>query len=129
VGDRETVRFGIDLIQEPPAIVFVEDTSEAPRLMLKGLNVLYFNKKNVTRLGGLDLERAGEVMDLGEVDVQNVISTVVVLDLSTSPVETLYLDSLSILDGTTGGDWQRSDGISERREWVAPSGCHLFCKH
>jgi hypothetical protein len=32
--------------------------------VVEGLNILNLDKENITWLGGLDLERTGEVMDL-----------------------------------------------------------------
>ena len=60
-----TVRLGIDLIEETTSIVFVEDTSEAPRMVLEGLNILYLDEEDVAWLGILDLERTRKVMNLG----------------------------------------------------------------
>ena len=76
-----SIRLGIDFIEEPSAVVLVlkdislsvsidieyaltyEDASEPPRLFLHWLNVLDFHQKYITRLGGLNLERSGQVMN------------------------------------------------------------------
>ena len=47
IGERgweSGLRFGIDLVEESTAIVLVEDTGEAPGLLLEGLHVLDLNK-------------------------------------------------------------------------------------
>lgn len=60
---------GIDFIQEPASIVFVEDTGEAPGVVLEWLDIVDLDEKNVTGFGVLNLEWAGQVVDLSQVDV------------------------------------------------------------
>jgi len=84
-------------------------------------------------VGTLDVERSREVVDLGQVDVPDVVCAVVVPDLATGPalvlisgrtmlvtitprrdtlyipIDTLNLDSLAILDGGRGGDWRECE--------------------
>jgi hypothetical protein len=55
------------------SILLREDTSETPGRVLKRLHVLDVHNKDITRLGGLNLEGSGQVMDLGEVDVADVV--------------------------------------------------------
>jgi hypothetical protein len=94
---------GVYLVKKPATIVLVEYTRKSPWLMLEGLHILNFNKQDITRFGFLDLEWSREVVNLSQVDVPDIIGTVVVLDLTTSPIETFNLDRLSVLDGTTEG--------------------------
>ena len=44
-------------------------------------------------------------MNLGQIDVADVVGRVVVLDLTTGPVDALDLDCLPILDCTRNGNW------------------------
>ena len=53
----------IDVIEEASSVVFVEDSSETPWVLLEGLNVLNFNEENIARLGSFDLEWARQIMD------------------------------------------------------------------
>lgn len=62
------------------------------------MNVLNVNDKHVSRLGSLDLEGPGKIVDLGQVDVANIVCRIVVLDLAARPIDTLNLYSLSVLD-------------------------------
>lgn len=82
----------------------MEDTCETPRLVLEGLDILDLNEKDVTGLRSLNLEWAGEVVDTGEVDVLDVVCGIVVLDLTTGPVETFDLDDFVVCDLAAGRD-------------------------
>lgn len=81
----------------------MENASESPRVIFEGLYILDFDKENVSRLGCLDLERTGQVMNLCQVDIDHVVGIVGVLDLSSSPVQALNLDGLAVLDGSAEG--------------------------
>jgi hypothetical protein len=94
----------VNLIEETAAIAPVEDASEAPRVVLERLDVHDLDEQDVARHRGLDLEWAAQVVDLGEVDIADVIGRVVVLDLAAGPVDTLNLDCLSVLDRAGGRD-------------------------
>ena len=111
--EGKSLRVGVYLIQKPSTIALVEDTCEAPWLLLERLDVLDLDHKNVPRLCCLDLERAREIMDLSQIDVLHVIGAVVVFDLATSPVDALDLDDLAILDGSAEGDC-----VSESIRWM-----------
>jgi hypothetical protein len=41
-------------------------------------------------------------MNLGQIDIADVVGRVVVLDLAAGPVDTLDLDRLAVFDGTRG---------------------------
>lgn len=97
------LRFGVYLVQKAAAVVLVEDAGEAPWVVLEGLNVLDLHEKNVARLCCLDFKGTRQIVDLGQVDVLHVVGAVIVLDLASSPVHTLDLDGLTILDGPTEG--------------------------
>lgn len=86
---RETtvLRRRIDLIQEASSIALIEDTREAPRLVLEWLNVHDFNKQDVTRFCPFNFKRATEIMDLGQVYVLDIVGRVVVPNLAASPVD------------------------------------------
>lgn len=92
------LRVRIDLIQEPASILLMEDTCEAPRLVLEGLNIHNFDEKDIPWLGLFDFEWTREVVDSSEVNVQDVVGAIIVLDLAAGPVETFDLDRFSIFD-------------------------------
>lgn len=69
--------------------------------MLKRLNILNFDKQHVARLSIFNLERSAEVMNLGKVNISDIVGTVIVADLSASPVNTFDLYCLTILDFAT----------------------------
>lgn len=89
---------GVDFVEETSAIVFFEDTSEAPWLLLERLHVLDLDNEDIARLGVLHLKGSTQVMDLGQVDVLHVICAVVVANLATSPIHALNFYNLSIFD-------------------------------
>lgn len=66
-------RGGIDLVQEPTAILLGKDPREAPRLVLEGLHVHNLNKEDVAWLSALDLEGPAEVVYLGEIHILDVV--------------------------------------------------------
>jgi hypothetical protein len=98
------LRLGIDLVQEPAAIVLVKNAREPPRLVLEWLYVLNLHEEHISRFGRFNLERAREIVDLSQVDVQDIVSTVIVLDLSARPVQAFDLDRLSIFDRSAERD-------------------------
>lgn len=101
---RHYSRLGIDLIQQPPSILAMEDAAESPRLVLERLHILDLDQQNVARFGGVDVKRAGKIVDLGEVDVFDVVRGIVVLDLAAGPVETFDLDDFAVGDLSAGRD-------------------------
>lgn len=102
-GD-DIIRFRINLIQEPTPITLLKDTCEPPRLVLEGLHILNLDEEDVAWLCGLDLKWAGEVVDLREIDVFDVVGRIVVLDLAAGPVETFDFDDFVVGDFGVGGD-------------------------
>lgn len=92
------IRIRIDLIQEPATIVFVKDASESPRLVLEGLDIHDLDQENIARFRILNLKRTREVVDFCEIYVEDIFGAVIVLDLTTCPVEALNLHSLTVLD-------------------------------
>ena len=56
------------------------------------------NYEHVSWLGGFNLERPGQIVDLGEIDIFHVVCTIVVADLSSRPIDAFNLDNLAILD-------------------------------
>ena len=95
----------VDLVKETTTVLLIKDTGETPWLILHRLDVLNLDKQNITRLSGLDFKWTSKVVDLGQVDVTHVICAVVVADLSSSPVHTLNLDHLSVLDRAMHRDY------------------------
>ena len=77
---------GVVLVKETAAVVFVEYPGEAPGVVLEGLDVHDLYKEDVAGLGAFDLERSGEVVNLGEINVLDIVGAVIVLDLPTCPI-------------------------------------------
>lgn len=73
-------------------------------MVLEGLHVLYLEDKHVTRFCGLDVEGAGQVVNLAQIDVFDVFGIVGVLDLAAGPVYTFDFHYLVVLDGTDRRD-------------------------
>lgn len=121
----------IDLIQKPPTIILVKDPGKPPRLMFEGLHIMNLHEQHVTRLGALDLERPGQVVHGGQVDVQHVLGAVVVFDLAAGPVDAFDLDGLAVFDRAAEGDCSEGGArvskpgslVGGRRANVL-SGCH-----
>lgn len=77
-------------------------------------------------------------MDLGEVDILDVVGGIVVLDLAAGPVETFDLDDFVVGDFAACGDWFRlnevmismalGDYVRSIETVAVPSGCHRFCR-
>ena len=112
-GNR-SLRFRIDFVEESTAIVFVENACEAPRLVLEWLYVLDFDDEDVSWFGVFNFERAGQVVNLGQVDVLHVICTVIVANLSSCPINTFNLNDFSILD--FGSEWDCGRSQWQSRE-------------
>lgn len=93
-------------VQEPTAVLLIEHGGEAPWTLLKRLHILDLDNEDVTGLCALDLERTGEVVHAGQVTVFDVVGTVVVLDLSASPVYALDLDGLAWDDLACEWNWR-----------------------
>lgn len=79
-GEKEKKKGG-----ETHAVAPVKDAGEAPRPVLERLDVHDLDEEQVARLGALDLEGPGEVVDAGEVHVLDVVGAVIVLDLAARP--------------------------------------------
>jgi len=88
----------VDFVQEASTIIFREHAGEAPWLVLEGLYILDVDQKNITRLGGLDLEWSSEVVNSSQIYISDVIRRIIVLDLSACPVDALDLDCFLVLD-------------------------------
>lgn len=73
-------------------------------MILEWLNILDFDEEDIPRFGCFDLEGTREIVNLGQVDVLDIVGTVVVLDLPSCPVKTFDLDSLTIFDGSAERD-------------------------
>lgn len=86
------------------SILFGKDSCEAPWLVLQRLHILDLHDEYVSRLSSLDIERTGQVVNSGEIDISHVIGRVIIANLSSRPVHAFDLDSLAILDVANGGD-------------------------
>ena len=98
VKRKRSLRFRIDFVEEPTAVIFVEDAGEAPGLLLEGLYVLDLDDEGVSWFGVFNFERTGQVVNLGQIDVLHVICTVIVANLTSCPINAFNLNDFSILD-------------------------------
>jgi hypothetical protein len=96
--------FRVDLVEEAAPIFLREHASESPGVVVEGLDVLDLDEEDIAGLGGFDFKRAREVMDLGQVDVLDVVGGVVVFDLAAGPVEAFDFDDFVVGDGAAEGD-------------------------
>lgn len=80
-----SLRRGVVFVEEASAVAALEDAREAPWLVLEGLDVHDLDEQDVAGLGALDLEGTAEVVDLGQVDVEDVVCRVIVADLAAGP--------------------------------------------
>ena len=99
------------LIQKSSAVVFVEDSSETPWVVLERLNILDFNEEDIAGFSGFDLERSREIVDLSQVDVLDIVGAVVVANLAACPIEAFDLDDFAVLDGAAEGNWVGVSGL------------------
>lgn len=122
-------RLGIVVFEETATIATIKDSSKAPRRVLKRLYVANVDYKKIARLSALDVKRAGQVVDLGQVDVADIVGAIVVANLSASPVDAFNLDSLSRLNAADGRDCRPKVKINSQRrgmldiiayEWTSP---------
>jgi len=60
-------------------------------------------------LTAFDVEWAGKIVDLCQVNIANIICAVIVADLTACPVETLYLDCLTRFNGCNTRNYKISD--------------------
>lgn len=88
----------IDLIQKATAILVAKDSCGAPRLMLEELHLLDLHHDYIAGLGAFDLERSRQVMDLCQLNISDVVGTVIIADLPSRPINALDIDNLAILD-------------------------------
>lgn len=95
-GNNSRIR--IQFIQETTAILLCKDTGESPRLILQRLHILNLYDKYISRFGIFDLKGSAEVVDLGQIDVLDVVCIVGVFDLTASPVDALDFDYFAISD-------------------------------
>lgn len=82
----------------------MEDAGESPRVVLERLDIVDFDAEHVARLSTLDFEWSREVMDLAQVYGQDVVCGVIVLDLTTSPIDTFNLDGFAVLNCAAEGN-------------------------
>lgn len=101
-------RVRVNLVEKATSVVSIKHTSVSPKLIRKWLQVNYFNHEHISRLRAGHLERSRQVMDLCEIDVSNIISVIVVLDLASGPVYAFNVDDFSILD--CAGRWYYGEG-------------------
>jgi hypothetical protein len=100
---KKDSRLRINLIQKPPTIRLPKNPRKPPRRLLQRLHILNLHNQHVPRLRGLDVERAGQVVDFREVDIPHVVGRVVVADLSAGPVDAFDFDDFVGGDGGVGG--------------------------
>ena len=67
------------------------------------LDILDLDYEDIAWFSSLNLKWAREIVDLGQVDIQHIICTVIISNLAASPVHAFDLHDLAILDGSTEG--------------------------
>ncbi len=119
-------RLGVVLLEETTTVVAIKDTSEAPGRVIKRLHIGNVDNKKIARLSALDIKGPGQVVDFGQVDIANVVGTVVVANLPASPVNTFNLDRLAGLNAADSGDCRANGkGYSQWQNmlvWVVNDG-------
>lgn len=110
----------IVLVQETASILLCKDSCEAPRRMVKWLDISNVDDEQISWLTPLNIKRSSQIVNLGEINITNIVSIVSVANLSSGPVETLYLDGLSRLHRTNAWDSSRQYGI-------AVTVVHTYC--
>lgn len=95
----------IVLIQKAAAVFFGEDAGESPRRVFEGLHVCNVDNEHVAGFCTLDLKRASQIMDLGEVDVMDVVCAIIIANLAAGPVEAFDFDRLPAFNLANRGDW------------------------
>ena len=79
-----------EMISEEATAIFPgEDAGEAPQGIPQSTDVQYVHFQQVSWLSSLDMDGPTEVMDLIEVAAFDILGVVVILDLSTCPVQAL----------------------------------------
>lgn len=106
---RGHLRIGIDVIQKSPAVLLSKDPRKAPGLLLERLYVLYLNDQDIPGLCTLHLEWTTQVVNPTKVNILHIIGAVIIPDLTTSPINTFYLDNFSIFYRSSKGDWKESN--------------------
>jgi len=120
---------GVDFVQKPSSVALIKDSSESPWLLLQWLHVLNLDEEHIAGLSTLNVKRTGQVMDPCQVDVLHVVGTIIVANLSTSPIDALNLDNFSLLDRACGWDYEVMSGVYVLRGVVCLlSGCQRFCQ-
>ncbi len=110
------VRIRIDIIQEPTTICFIEDPCKAPELILEWLDVLDLHNENIAWFRSLNFEGATEIMDLGQINILDVVGGIVVANLPTRPIDALNLDNLPVFDGTIERNYRFSMAMTGERQ-------------
>ena len=90
--------------QEAAAVLLAEEAVEAPQAVLLGTDVQQVHHQQVTRFSTFDTNGAAEVVHRAQVDVTNIVSTVVVFDEATGPVEGLQDELIAWVDPARHGD-------------------------
>lgn len=116
---REHLRFRIDVIQKSATILLIKDSRKPPWLLLERLYVLYLHDQHIPRLCTLHLEWTTQVVNPSKVDILHIICAVIVPDLTSSPINTFYFDSLPIFYGSD----KRNYKINQRRRTKRLLGC------
>lgn len=96
---QRVLRLRIQIIKEPSSVLLGKHPREPPWLVLERLHVLNLHDQDIAGLSGLDVERARQIVDFGQVDVSDVVCRVVVADLAAGPVEAFDFDDLAVGDG------------------------------
>jgi hypothetical protein len=76
----------IKIVQEATSIPFIKYTRKSPWPLLKWLYIQNLHNQQITWLRALDIKGTSQVMDFGQVNIDNVVCAIIVADLAARPV-------------------------------------------
>src|SRR5258705_3508807 len=113
------VRIGKAVGQEPATVGLREDPGVPPALTGDVADLLWHrteiedvDDEQVAGLGALDVDRPGQHVRVGQVDVAHVVGGVVVTDLAVGPLAALDPDRLARANGDSGRDGGVAPGVA-----------------
>jgi hypothetical protein len=87
------------ICKKAAAVLFGKGSSESPFVAIQGTKVENLHLEQVAWLGSRNRNRARQVMNLTQVHILDIVRRIIVLDLSSSPVDAFDFENLSFLDG------------------------------
>lgn len=86
----------------------MKHAGKSPWLFLKRLHILNLNEQDIAGLCGFNVKRTGDVVDLRQIHVFDIIGGIIVFDLASGPVETFNFDDFVVGNGATSGNYTSS---------------------